>query len=181
MQRHSMPIRGNLTRAGSATTTRSRLIAAAVAGVVAGTLATAVQMLMWWLTATPVLETLLRDARLTAAILLGRAVLTSAPAWRWDVLLIATMIHFCLSVAYAAIAMLFARRLNAMLAIPTGAVYGLAIYGVNLHALTAFFPWFSVSRGWATMLAHVVFGIALAGGCALLAPGDDGGRAPSEN
>ncbi len=53
----------------------SRLIVAALAGFVAGTLATAVQMLLWWLSATPVLESLLRDARLTAAIAMGRAVL----------------------------------------------------------------------------------------------------------
>jgi hypothetical protein len=77
------------------------LIVAAVAGVVAGSLATVVQMLIWRLSATPVLETLLRDAQLTAAIVMGRAVLTSVPAGRWDVLLIATFIHFSLSVVYA--------------------------------------------------------------------------------
>jgi hypothetical protein len=145
---------------------------AAVAGVVAGSLATAVQVFMWWLNATPVLETLLRDARLTAAIVMGRAVLTSGPAGRWDVLLIATFIHFFLCVVYAAIATLFVRRLSAMLAILSGAVYGLAIYGVNLHGLTAIFPWFSVSRGWVTLLAHIVFGITLAGACRFLGSAD---------
>src|SRR5207244_10170836 len=113
-----MPIRRKITKIWFPTTikTESHLIVAAVAGVVAGSLATAVQMLIWWLSATPVLETLLRDARLTAAIVMGRGVLTSVPAGRWDVLLIATFIHFSLSVAYAAIALLFVRRLSAMLA-----------------------------------------------------------------
>jgi hypothetical protein len=159
----------------------SHLIVAGVAGVVAGSLATAVQMLLWWLSATPVLETLLRDARLTAAIVMGRGVLTSVPAERWDVLLIATFIHFFLSVAYAAIAMLFVRRLNAIPAILTGAAYGLTIYGVNLHGLTAIFPWFSVSRGWVAMLVHVVFGITLAGTCRILASANGARRSPSEN
>jgi len=157
--------------------TGSQLIVAAAAGVVAGTIATAVQMLAWWLSATPVLQTLLRDARLTAAIVMGPAVLTSAPVLRWDLLLIAALIHLSLSFAYAAIAMLFVRRLNAKQAIATGAAYGLAIYGLNLHALTVFFPWFSVSRGWITMLAHVAFGASLTAACCLF--GAAGGRSPS--
>jgi len=178
-----MPIRRKITKPWIPTTikTESHLIVAGLAGVVAGGLATAVQMLIWWLSATPVLETLLRDARLTAAIVLGRAVLTSVPAGRWDVLLIATFIHFALSVVYAAIAMLFVRRLSAMFAILIGAVYGLAIYGVNLHGLTAIFPWFSVSRGWVTMLVHVVFGITLAGACRFLSSAGGSRRSPSEN
>jgi hypothetical protein len=158
--------------------TETHLILVGVAGLIAGTLATAVQMLMWWLSATPVFETLLRDARLTAAIVMGRGVLTSVPAGRWDVLLVATFIHFSLSVVYAAIAMPFVRRLSAMLAILTGAVYGLAIYGVNLHGLTALVPWFSVSRGWVTMLVHVVFGVTLAGACRFLGLADAGRRSP---
>jgi len=149
---------------------RSRLAVAVLAGVVAGTLATALQMLMWWLDATPVLETLWRDARLTAAIAMGRSVLAPAPGWRWDVLLIATLIHFALCVAYAAIAAPLALRLAAMRAILAGAVYGLAIYGVNLYGFTAVFPWFSVSRGWVTLLVHVVFGMSLAGACRFLGP-----------
>jgi hypothetical protein len=178
-----MPIRRKITKLWHPTTikTESHLIVAAVAGVVAGSLATVVQMLIWWLSATPVLETLLRDARLTAAIVMGRTVVTSVPAGRWDVLLIATFIHFSLSVVYAAIAMLFVVRLSAMLAILTGSVYGLAIYAVNLHGLTAIFPWFSVSRGWVTMLVHVVFGITLAGACRFLGSAGGGGRSPSEN
>ena len=173
---------GRMTKPCFPTTvkTETHLIVAGVAGLVAGTLATAVQMLIWWLSATPVFETLLRDARLTAAIVMGRGVLTSVLAGRWDVLLIATFIHFSLSVVYAAIAMLFVRRLSAMLAILTGAVYGLAIYGVNLHGLTALFPWFSVSRGWAAMLVHVVFGITLAGACRFLGSAGGGGRSPSD-
>ncbi len=157
--------------------TGSQLIVAAAAGVVAGTIATAVQILAWWLSATPVLPTLLRDARLTAAIVMGPAALTSAPVLRWDLLLIAALIHISLSIAYAAIAMLFVRRLSAKPAIITGAAYGLAIYVLNLHGLTVFFPWFSVSRGWITMLAHVAFGASLAAACCLL--GAAGGRSLS--
>jgi hypothetical protein len=174
LRREAFAIRQEMTNLRFPTSLHieSRWTAAAVAGVVAGSLATAVQMLLWWLNATPVLETLLRDARLTAAIIMGSAALTSVPAGRWDVLLIATLIHFFLSVVYAAIAMLFVGRLSALLTILSGAAYGLAIYGVNLHGFTSIFPWFSVSRGWATALVHVVFGITLAWACRSLGPAD---------
>jgi len=154
----------------------SRLSLAVVSGFTAGTLATAVQMLLWWLSATPVLETLLRDARLTAAIALGQAVLASEPTWRWDILLVATLTHFTLSIIYAAIAMPYVRRLSVRLAIVTGALYGLMLYGINLHALTEFMPWFSVSRGWVTLLTHVIFGITLAGVGRLLSSTGRGAR-----
>jgi acyl-coenzyme A synthetase/AMP-(fatty) acid ligase len=65
-------------------------------------------------------------------------------------------------------------------AYPTS-VYGLAIYAVNLQGLTAIFPWFSVLRGWVTMLVHVVFGITLAGACRFLGSAEGGWRSPSDN
>lgn len=146
----------------------SRPKVAVLAGFAAGTIATAAQMALWWLTSVPVLETLLRDARLTAAIVMGRRVLLPASTWQWDVLLVATLIHFALSIAYAAIPALCASRLRTRSALLAGAVYGLAIYGVNLYGFTALFPWFTVSRGGVTALTHVVFGVALLGACKLL-------------
>lgn len=158
----------------------SRLMLAVVSGFVAGSLATAVQMLLWWLSATPVLETLLRDAQLTAAIAMGQAILATEPTWRWDVLLIATLIHFTLSVIYAAIAMFVVRRLGAKLAILAGALYGAVLYGINMHGFTEFFPWFSVSRGWITLLTHVAFGITLTEVCRLLhSSGNGAGGSPA--
>jgi hypothetical protein len=146
----------------------SRPKVAVLAGFAAGTLATAAQMTLWWLTSVPVLETLLRDARLTAAIVMGRRVLPPSTLGRWDVLLVATLIHFALSVAYAAIPTLFTPRLRTRSALFAGAVYGLAIYGINLYGFTAIFPWFSGSRGWVTALTHVVFGVSLVWVCKLL-------------
>lgn len=146
--------------------TRAALVVCAIAGFVAGTVATAAQMLLWWLEATPVIDTLLRDARLTAAIVMGRGVLDTGAGWRWDVMGWATLIHFGLSLLYALIAWPVARRLAPAAAMLAGAAYGLAIYGVNLYGFTALFPWFAVSRGWVTLLAHVVFGVTLLAVCA---------------
>lgn len=145
---------------------------ALVVGFGAGVIATAVQLLFWWLAGVPVLETLLRDARLTAALIMGTGVLPppSTAHWDayWDILLVATLIHFALSVGYAVIAVQLTARLHTGSALVVGALYGLLIYAVNLYGLTLLFPWFAVARDWVTLLTHVVFGVTLAGGCRLL-------------
>ncbi|NMG00806.1 hypothetical protein GPA27_25830 [Aromatoleum toluolicum] len=145
------------------------LLAAACAGVIAGTVATFAQMLLWWFDGTPVIDTLLRDARLTAAIVMGTGVLGQGPAWRWDVMAWATAIHFALSFIYALIAWPLARTLNVPSSVSLGALYGAAIYVINLHGFTHVFPWFDVSRGRVTILAHLVFGASLFASCVLLA------------
>jgi hypothetical protein len=148
-------------------------VQAALAAVFAGTAATIVQVLLWWLSATPVFETLLRDARLTAAIIMGSGVLAGEPVWRGDVLLIATLIHFGLSFIYAAIALPVARCPGTAVALLAGGVYGLAIYVVNLYGFTLIFPWFDVSRGWVTILTHVAFGVSLIWACRAFDSGPD--------
>ena len=140
---------------------------ALVAGIGAGVIATLAQLLLWWLNQIPLAETLFRDARLTAALLMGGAVLPPPSTAQWDILLVATLIHFALSVAYALLPAHLAGSLNTGPALLAGALYGLAIYVVNLYGLTVLFPWFAVARDWVTVLAHIVFGIALVGGCRL--------------
>jgi len=141
-------------------------------GIGAGTLATVAQIALWRLAGMPVLETLFRDARLTAALLMGPAVLPPPVTAQWDILLVATLIHFVLSISYALLPALLAMRLPAGLAIVAGALYGLGIYVVNLYGFTLLFPWFSVARDWVTLLTHLIFGMGLTGGCWWFAQGD---------
>jgi len=136
-----------------------------IVGLGAGTLATFAQIVLWRLAGLPILETLFRDARLTAAMLMGPAVLPPPSTAQWDILLVATLIHFALSIAYALAPALLAARLPAWPTIIVGALYGLGIYVVNMYGFTAIFPWFSVARGGVTLLTHLVFGIGLTGGC----------------
>ncbi|MCG2577621.1 SRPBCC family protein [Dechloromonas sp. XY25] len=138
-----------------------------MAGLFAGTVATLVQLALWWLTDVPLLPTLVRDAHLTAAIAMGPGILASPLATQWEVLMVATLIHFGLSVFYAIVPALIAGRLGALPALVVGSAYGLAIYALNLHGFTAVFPWFAVSRDWPTLAAHAVFGLALFGWCLL--------------
>jgi hypothetical protein len=134
-------------------------------GIGAGILATVAEMALWPLAGMPVLETLSRDARLTAALLMGPGVLPPPSTAEWDILLVAALIHFALSVLYAVLPALLAPRLAAGPAVVGGAAYGLGIYVINLHGLTALFPWFSAARDGVTLVAHLVFGMALGAGC----------------
>lgn len=148
---------------------RQELAATVAAAVIAGTLATFAQMLLWWLDGTPIIDTLLRDARLTAAVVMGPTALNHDPGMRWDVLAWATAIHFALSLLYALIAWPIARSMTIFAAIGLGALYGAAIYLINLHGFTHVFPWFNVARGWVTILTHLIFGALLCASCVLLA------------
>ena len=78
------------------------------------------------------------------------------------IVLIATLIHFALSIAYGfALAYLLARSGRGASTL-TGALFGLALYAVNLYGFTTLFPWFAQARGWITITAHLIFGVTAA-------------------
>jgi hypothetical protein len=128
-------------------------------GVIAGTLATLIQILLW-LTFTDQFPSILyRDARLTAALVLGKSVLPPPVTFDFGVMLVATVIHFTLSIAYAAALTTLAARQGIIKALVSGISFGVVLYLVNLYGFTAIFPWFVQARGWITLIAHVAFGV----------------------
>lgn len=129
------------------------------AGIAAGTAATAVQVLLWLVFAAGFPAVLFRDAQLTAALVLGRHVLPPPAAFDATVWIAATAIHFALSVAYAGLIGPLASRLSGARMLLSGAMFGIALYGVNLYGFAALFPWFAQARGWIAAAAHVAFGI----------------------
>ncbi|GIZ51412.1 sodium:proline symporter [Noviherbaspirillum aridicola] len=132
---------------------------ALLAGVAAGIIATPVQLLCWWLDGSPVLQLLLRDTRLAAAILLGPGVLPPPLDLDLAILTAAGAIHFLLSAVYGLVMMPLA-RLPSWAAAPAGAVAGAALFGINMYGFTSIFPWFAASRDWATFVAHLAFGVS---------------------
>lgn len=82
-----------------------------VAGVVAGVAATLAQILLWLAAGENVWALLLRDAALTAALVLGQAVRTTPATFDAGIMLAATGIHFALSVIYAAVLLPVAKQL----------------------------------------------------------------------
>ncbi|MEO7320025.1 MAG: sodium:proline symporter [Nitrosospira sp.] len=136
--------------------------AAISAGLVAGVIATAVQIALWWgfLDALPWI--LYRDARLTAAIVMGQEVLPPPATFDWAVMLVATLFHFVISIIYSLILASVISRLGRMSSILAGGVYGIILYIINMYVITIVFPWFSEVRDWITFFTHVFFGISIA-------------------
>lgn len=137
------------------------LAMAAAAGLAAGVIATAVQLLWWWLAGDMVLHLLRRDTRLAAAILLGPRVLP--PPYDLELLILAAAgtMHFLLSAIYGLIQAPLS-RLPYRLAIPTGTLFGALLFFINMYGFTSVFPWFTASRDGATFVAHLAFGASAA-------------------
>ncbi len=105
--------------------------------------------------------------RMIAAMLLGKHVLPAMghPAtFDFGVLMVAMMILFVLSIAYAIVLSLIVNRTETGPATAVGAGYGLLLYLVNFYIFTATFPWFAMARGGIGIFSHIVFGL-VAGAC----------------
>lgn len=138
----------------------SRNLRIVVAAIVAGIASTIAQICLWWLAGENAAELLLRDARLTAALVLGREVLPPPSDFDVLVMLAASLIHFGLSLLYAAMLFPF-HRARLIAAFLVGSAFGAVLYVVNLHGFTLLFPWFIAARGGITLIAHIVFGVAV--------------------
>src|SRR5688572_19275160 len=106
----------------------------AAAGLVAGTLATVTQMLLWAVTGEDAWELLLRDSRLTAALVLGRPALSPSAGVDIRALTAAAVVHFSLSIIYAALLLPVTKRLPPTAAMLAGALFGALLYLLNLYA-----------------------------------------------
>jgi hypothetical protein len=138
-------------------------VAAFRAGIISGVVSTLAQVALWWLFAeNSWLWMLNRDARLAAAIVMGQDVLPTSATLDWQVMAVATLIHFTLSIGYGLAFAFMVSRLDARLWLAAGFIYGLAIYATNMYGMTFLFPWFTQARDWITVLAHIVFGTSLA-------------------
>lgn len=136
---------------------RNGLAKLIAAGVVAGVVSTLSQGLVWLLSGSPVAELFLRDARLTAALVLGRNIIDQSDRWVL-VLSCATIIHFVLSNVFSYATISLTVGLTLVRAVLAGGFLGLLLYAINLHGFTEVFPWFVVARSWNTAVAHIVFG-----------------------
>ena len=136
--------------------------AAIWAGIVAGVVSTLVQMLLWALFTDTFPSVLFRDARLTAAILMGRDVLPPPATLDSSIMLVAACVHFALSIAYGVMVAIMTSRTGTGTAISIGAGFGASLYVVNLYGFTAIFPWFAQVRDWITLAAHIAFGATAA-------------------
>lgn len=135
---------------------------AVAAGVAAGVVSTVAQVALWLLFTDAWPEILFRDARLAAAIVLGPEVLPPPASFDVAVMVVATVVHFALSVAYALLLAAALPSFGPAASLLGGAAFGLALFAVNMYGFTVVFPWFVAARDWITVAAHVVFGVTAA-------------------
>lgn len=133
--------------------------AAVKAGLIAGLVFLILEMLMvpMFLGGSP-----WGPPRMIGAIALGRDVLPPPGTFDLGVVIVAMIIHFILSVIFAAILAPLIGRMGMGAALALGALFGLGLYLVNFYGFTAIFPWFAMARNWVSIFSHIVFGILAA-------------------
>lgn len=136
---------------------------AAYAGILAGMISTVVQLFLWWTFWNVLPEIFYRDVRLTAAIVLGRTILPPPVSFDGFAFLVASLVHFSLSILYSFILALIVARCTLWNSLLLGAVYGWLLYIVNMYGFSHIFPWFEMVRDWITLVTHLAFGVAVAG------------------
>ena len=134
------------------------------AGLIAGAVFLALEMLLVWLAMgmNP-----FAPPHMIAAIVMGPEVLPGpnvVPGSDPGVIAVAMLIHFVLAVALAFVFKLIAERLklNGAILLAAGVVFGLVVYAINFYGMTAVFPWFAMARNWVGILAHAAFGLVIA-------------------
>jgi uncharacterized membrane protein YagU involved in acid resistance len=142
--------------------------AAVYAGLAAGILSTVVQILLWWILTDALPTVFFRDARFAAAIVMGREVLLPPASFDWRVMLVATLVHFALSITYGLILSRLISHLHARSSLLAGAAFGLCLYAVNMYGFTTVFPWFEATRDGITVATHAAFGMVAAGAYRML-------------
>ncbi|SDY02022.1 sodium:proline symporter [Nitrosomonas sp. Nm33] len=137
-------------------------LAACLAGVAAAIFSTVAQILLWWFFWDALPSILYRDVRFAAAIIMGEGVLPPPMTMDWQIMLIATGIHFALSIIYALILSWLIRPLAMKAALIAGGLFGMGLFVVNMYGFVSIYPWFVETRDWITLVAHIVFGISAA-------------------
>lgn len=136
--------------------------AAIYAGIGGGVTATVVQIALWWVFTDALPDILFRDARLAAAIVMGPSALTPVAEFDAVMMLVATFVHFGLSIAYGLILAMMIARLGMAQSLAVGALFGLILFAVNMYGFTALFPWFEATRDPITAAAHAALGVSIA-------------------
>lgn len=90
--------------------------------------------------------------------------LPTPASFDFGIMMTAMMIHVPLSIIYGLIVGAIVHRLNGINALIIGAIFGLAIYFINLDLIApAVFPWFMKAQNWISLVSHLVFGLVAGG------------------
>ena len=135
------------------------LKAAVWAGIIAGAVFLVMEMV---LVATIGGGSLWGPPRMMAAIVMGKDVLPPPATFALNIVIVAMIVHFALSIIYGFILGWLIRKMSMGRAIGAGVVFGLVIYFINFYGIApVIFPWFEMAQNWITFISHVVFGAVL--------------------
>ena len=100
--------------------------------------------------------------RLLGSVLLGPSVLAPPATFHAGALVVGLLVHFALSIGFTVLLAIIIHRFGLLVGIFGGALFGLALFCINVYGLTALMPWFYVMDNPAALTTHVLFG-AVAG------------------
>lgn len=135
----------------------------ASAAIFASLAAASVVLIAWLACSTTIYsEPVWKLPRMMAALVLGPRVLE--PQDELDVAIVAAglALHFALALGFGTVAALLVRAVPDGAVAWAGAAFGAALYALDLHGMTSFFPWFAPLRTFDTLGAHLLFGIVTA-------------------
>lgn len=137
-----------------------------VAGAVAGFAAGAVLMVLELLWAASLGgDGPWRTSNLIAALLLGPE-LAQSSVHSIGAVSVALFIHYVLGAFFGVVLTVVItglHRESSLFSIElVGLLFGAGLYLLNFHGMSRAFPWIAELRGWATLIAHLVFGITAA-------------------
>ncbi len=102
-------------------------------------------------------------SRMTAAIVMGAGVLPPPATFDPAVIVVATLVHFGLSIVYALMIAWLVRNSGWNAGLMIGVAAGFAIYVFNFYLVAPLvFPWWIEMRGLVPTLIHPVFGLTAA-------------------
>ncbi|WP_426051920.1 hypothetical protein [Brevundimonas sp. SL161] len=139
------------------TSSRSRLKAGALAGLIAGGAFMMMEMVLVALSGA----SFWGPPRMIAAIVMGEGVLPPPATFDLMVLMAAMAVHFMPSIVIGVAFALIASRFGWLMAVIVGAAVGLGLYVVNFYGMTSVFPWFAMARNTISIVSHIAFGLML--------------------
>ncbi len=135
--------------------------AAAVSGFVGGAVLMMLELL--WSLAIGTSPWLVSHS--VAAIVMGPQTLASS-AYGFDVVAVTLIVHYVLGIVFGiilgGIIATFHLDSSIVMALLTGAAFGVALYLINFYGMVHWFSWFVDMRGWAALGGHLAFGISAA-------------------
>lgn len=98
--------------------------------------------------------------RYMGALVLGSDSLTETGS---GALVIGVLVHYVLSILFAALIAIVVHRWGMGIGIVGGALMGLALYSINIYSLTTLVEWFFAINSSVLLLSHVLYGAVVGG------------------